>query len=254
MSAPLALITGASSGIGAAIARRLSANGYRLVLVARRRERLEALAAELGEAKVVAADLLADDAAERLLAEVPEVDVLVNNAGVGCFGAALEIPAADQAREVRLNCEALTRLTLAYAPGMVARGKGVVVNLASIAGFQPVPYFATYSATKAYVLSLSLALDEELRGLGVRVVAVCPGPVPTEFQGIAGSPDASHTPRFARRTADEVAARCAAAIRRPRRVVVPAAVHGWLRFAYRFLPQNTVIGMAGRAMRKRIAR
>ncbi|MCA8924897.1 MAG: SDR family oxidoreductase [Planctomycetes bacterium] len=254
MSAPVALVTGASSGIGAAIARRLGAEGYRVLLVARRLERLEALAAELPDAEAIALDLLADDAAARLLERVPSVDVLINNAGFGCFGPALELPAADQAREVRLNCEALTRLTLAYAPGMVQRQRGVVINLASIAGFQPVPYFATYAATKAYVLSLSLALDEELRPSGVRVVAVCPGPVPTEFQAIAGSPDAQHTSRLARRTADEVAARCVAAIRRPKRVVVPAAVHGWLRFAYRFVPQDTVVGMAGRAMRKRFAR
>ncbi|MEZ6187246.1 MAG: SDR family oxidoreductase [Planctomycetota bacterium] len=249
---PTALVTGASSGIGAAVARRLGAEGYRVVLVARRLERLEALARELPDARALAVDLLADDAAAQLLAAEPTLDVLVNNAGAGRFGPALEIPAEDQAREVRLNCEALTRLTLAYLPGMVARGSGVIVNLASIAGFQPVPYFATYGATKAYVLSLSLALDEELRGKGVRVVAVCPGPVPTEFQGVAGSPDAHETPRIALRSAEDVAERCLEAIRRPRRVVIPAPVHGLLRFAYRFVPQNTVVALAGRAMRKRI--
>ncbi|MBX3467345.1 MAG: SDR family oxidoreductase [Planctomycetes bacterium] len=253
-----AVITGASAGIGEAVARRLAAAGFDLLLVARRAERLEALAADLRtkhgrDVKVLGLDVAREDAAQEMLAAAPDATVLVNNAGVGRFGPALSIPAEEQAQEVRLNCESLTRLTLAFLPGFVARRRGVVLNLASIAAFQPVPYFAVYAATKAYVLSLSEALDVEVRGQGVRVVAVCPGPVPTEFQSIAGSPDAHHTPRLARRTPEEVAEVCLKAIRRPRPVAIPAPFHTIMWWFQRFLPRRTVARMAGDAMKKRLA-
>ncbi len=252
-----AIVTGASAGIGAALAPRLAAAGWDVLLVARRAERIEALAQEIArahgrEARALALDVARDDAFAALEAACPAPAVLVNNAGAGRFGPAEATPADEQAATVRLNCEALTRLTLGYLPGMLARGRGVILNVASIAAFQPVPYFAVYAATKAYVLSLSEALDVEARARGVRVVAVCPGPVPTEFQGIAGSPDARLTPRHALRTAEQVADACVAAVRRPRPVVVPAPVHGFMRWAQRFVPRSTVLGMAAKSMKKRM--
>ena len=128
----------------------------------------------------------------------------------------------------------------------------MVVNLASIAGFQPVPYFAVYAATKAYVLSLSEALDVEWAPRGLRVVAVCPGPVPTEFQAVAGSPDARRTPKSMLRTPEQVAASTLAAITRPRRVVTPAPLHGWMYWAQRFVPRGYVLKKAAQGMLERM--
>jgi short-subunit dehydrogenase len=252
-----AIITGASSGIGAALARRLAEAGYDLLLVARRVDRLEALAADLRtrhgrDVRVLALDVTRDDVEQVLAAAAPDATVLVNNAGAGRFGRALEVPIDEQAQVVRLNCESLTRLSLRFLQLFAARRKGVIVNIASIAAFQPVPYFAVYAASKAYVLSLSEALDYEGRPSGVRVVAICPGPVPTEFQQIAGSPDANHTPGIARRSPEEVAESCLQAIQRPTPVVTPAPFHAFMYWAQRLIPRSTVVSMAGKGMLKRI--
>jgi short-subunit dehydrogenase len=256
MSRPTAIVTGASSGIGAALAPRLAAAGYDLVLVARRAERLEELAATIradhaAAASVLALDVTTPDALSALLEAAPAPAVLVNNAGMGRFGPALETSLAEHLRVVRLNCEALTALTLGVLPGMIERKQGVIVNLGSIAGLQPVPYYAVYGASKAYVHSLTEALDEELVGTGVRVIAIAPGPVPTEFQQNAGSPDASHTPSYALRTPGQIADRILAAIDRPQRLVVPARYHWWMHFVQRFLPRSTVTRFAAGKMRKR---
>jgi short-subunit dehydrogenase len=253
-----AIITGASSGIGAALARRLAEDGYDLLLVARRVDRLESLAADLRarhgrDVRVLALDVTRDDVDAVLAGAAPDATVLVNNAGAGRFGRALDLSIDEQVQTVRLNCESLTRLSLRFLRLFAQRRRGVIVNVASIAAFQPVPYFAVYAATKAYVLSLSEALDYEGQPSGVRCVAICPGPVPTEFQAIAGSPDANHTPGIARRTAEEVAGSCLDAIRAPRPVVTPAPFHAFMRWGQRFLPRSTVVGMAGRSMLKRIA-
>lgn len=200
---------------------------------------------------VLALDVTADDALEQLRAVAHAPQVLINNAGMGAFGSALEQDPAAQARVIRLNCEALTVLTLGLLPGMVARGSGVILNLGSIAGLQPVPYFSVYGATKAYVQSLSEALDEELQGTGVRVAVVCPGPVPTEFQGISGSPDAMHTPSRARRSPEQIAEICLRTIQRPRRVVVPTLYHRFQHWIQRLVPRSWVVAIAGRKMRKR---
>ena len=188
----VALVTGASSGIGEEFARALSRRGYELVLVARREDRLRALADELpGEAHVVACDLAvdADSVAEQVDALGLSVDLLVNNAGYGTYGRFLDQDPEREALEVRLNCEAVVRLTHAFLPGMVSRGRGGVITVASTAGMQPLPYEAVYAATKAFARSFSDGLHTELRGTGVRVLAVNPGPVPTEWQEVAG-----HTP------------------------------------------------------------
>ena len=251
---PQAVITGASSGIGAALASRLGEAGYDLVLVARRAERLEEQGAALRaahevEVQCVAIDVTDPGALAAIQAVAPSPDVLINNAGMGLFGRALDHSLEDQLRVVRLNCEALTALTLGLLPAMRARGSGVIVNLGSIAGLQPVPYFAVYAATKAYVHSLSEALDEEFAADGVRFVIVAPGPVPTEFQGLAGSPDASHD--SAHRTPAQIAEETYRAILHPRRLVVPVAKHRWMHFLQRFVPRSTVLGIAARKMRAR---
>ncbi len=178
-----ALVTGASSGIGLELARLLAADGYALTLVARRGSTLELIAAELGDAQVVAADLGVPGAVEQVVAAAPAVDVLVNNAGVGDFGPFAATDPNKTATMLQLNIAALTELTRAYLPGMLERGHGQVLNVASTAAFQPGPLMAVYYATKAYVLSFSEAVAEEVRGSGVTVTALCPGPTESGFQG-----------------------------------------------------------------------
>lgn len=184
-----ALVTGASSGIGEQFARQLAARGHDLILVARRADRLEALAAQLPtDARVIACDLAADAASlpGRVAELDAQVDVLVNNAGFGTSGPFLTHDPARDAEQVRLNCEAIVTLCHAFLPGMVDRSRGGVINVASTAGMQPIPYESVYAATKAFAISFTDALHTELRGTGVRVLAVNPGPVPTEWQEVAG--------------------------------------------------------------------
>jgi len=194
---PRALITGASSGIGAEIARVLAARGFDVVLVARRIERLERLAEELRRAHsvsvtVIAMDLSEAGAAGRLWTAIGqsarELDVLVNNAGVGLAGNLAEADPESVERMVRLNIELLTSLTRLALPGMLQRRSGRILNVASLAGFQPAgPGMAVYYATKGYVLSLTRALAVELQGTGVTVTALCPGPTRTEFDAVGGA-------------------------------------------------------------------
>jgi len=217
-----ALVTGASSGIGEQFARQLSERGYELILVARRRDRLEALAEELpGTAQVIPCDLARE--AGSLPAKVAElgleVHLLVNNAGFGTYGPFVEGDPQRDADQVRVNCEAVVTLTHAFLPPMVKRDRGGVIVVASSAGMQPIPYEAVYSASKAFALTFTEALNEELRGTGVRVLAVNPGPVPTEWQGVAGHEDVNVVP--GKIEADQVVAESLAAYDRGRRSVVP---------------------------------
>jgi uncharacterized protein len=184
-----ALVTGASSGIGEQFARQLAARGLNLVLVARRADRLESLAGELPtEAKAVACDLAEEAAAlpEKVKELGVDVDLLVNNAGFGTSGPFLQHDQGRDAEQVRVNCEAIVTLCHAFLPAMIDRGRGGVINVASTAGMQPIPYESVYAATKAFALSFTDALHTELRGSGVRVMSVNPGPVPTEWQEVAG--------------------------------------------------------------------
>jgi len=192
-----ALVTGASSGIGRAFAVSLAASGTRLVLVARRGDRLDALAAELRaahgtEVEVLTADLT-DDAdlvgvEARLGDEASPVDLLVNNAGFATSGRFAELPVDGEVAEIRLNVMAPVRLTRAVLPGMIARGHGGVVNVSSIAALQPLPHWATYAATKAYLTSFGEAVHEEVRGHGVTVLTLMPGFTHTEFHSHSGVP------------------------------------------------------------------
>ncbi len=187
--AETALITGASSGIGEEFARQLAERGYELILVARREDRLNELAEQLPtKATVIACDLAGE--ADKLAAEVKhhrlQVDLLVNNAGFGLRGRFAELDTARQAEMVRVNCEAIVHLTGAFLPSMIERGSGGVITVASTAGMQPLPYEAVYAASKAFALNLTDALNTELKGTGVRAMSVNPGPVPTEWQAVAG--------------------------------------------------------------------
>ena len=195
--AETALITGASAGIGEQFARQLSARGYELILVARREEKLQELAEELPtKATVIGCDLATE--AEKLAGSVSQhqlqVDLLVNNAGFGLRGRFLELDAQRQAEMVRVNCEAVVTLTQAFVPAMVERGQGGVITVASTAGMQPLPYEATYGASKAFAISFMEALWMELRETGVTFTVVNPGPVKTEWQGVAGYDDSTPIP------------------------------------------------------------
>jgi uncharacterized protein len=201
-----ALVTGASGGIGAAISSRLASEGVRLVLVARSEDALNALASTLHarhgvRPTVIVFDLDQRDCGTRLLqrvqAEGIEVDVLVNNAGFGTYGAFETLDPELEQAQIAVNIGAVVDLTHAFLPGMLARGRGAVLNIASTAAFQPCPFMAVYAATKAFVLSFSEALWTEYRGRGVRVAALCPGAVETAFIGKLGDAGARETAVFA---------------------------------------------------------
>jgi uncharacterized protein len=226
----VALVTGASSGIGAEFAKQLSASGYEVVLVARRADRMQQLCEQLtGPAHAVVCDLCSE--ADSLTAKVAQlglhVDVLVNNAGFGTHGRFSEIDPAREAQEVRLNCEALVTLTHAFLPGMLERRRGGVITVASTAGMQPIPYEATYSASKAFARTFSDALSGELRGTGVRVLCVNPGPVPTEWQEVAGYAAGYLPPVPGKISAAQVAMESLEAFHRNRRSIIPGSVIRW---------------------------
>src|SRR5271170_547702 len=194
-----ALITGASSGLGEEFARQLAKSKYDLVLVARREDRLKAVAddaAKLGAAKVkvIAADLTGHESAAALhrqvTAEGLQIDYLVNNAGFGTRGRFDDLPFEREMDEIELNVTALVALTRLFLPPMVSRRSGTIINVSSVGGFTPVPFMATYGATKAFVLSFSEALAEELKDSGVTVMALCPGATRTEFQKVANVEEA----------------------------------------------------------------
>jgi short-subunit dehydrogenase len=226
----VALVTGASSGIGAEFAKQLSRRGYEVILVARRSDRLEQLASQLpGSAHVIPCDLAND--ASSLAGKVAElglkVDVLVNNAGFGTHGRFTEIDPVREAEEVRLNCEAVVTLTHAFLPEMLERRRGGVITVASTAGMQPIPYEATYSASKAFARTFSDALSGELRGTGVRALCVNPGPVPTEWQQVAGYEPDYLPPVPGKISAEQVARESLRAFERGRRTIVPGFVVRW---------------------------
>jgi short-subunit dehydrogenase len=223
----VALVTGASAGIGAEFAKQLSQLGHELILVARRTERLNELASQLpGPAHVIQCDL-ANEAAS-LAPKVADlglqVDLLVNNAGFGTHGRFTEIDPDREAELVRLNCETVVRLTHAFLPGMVERGRGGVITVASTAGMQPIPYETVYSASKAFARTFSDALNAELRGTGVRALCVNPGPVPTEWQEVAGYAPGYLPSVPGKISAEQVARESLRAFARGRRSIIPGFV------------------------------
>ena len=249
-----ALVTGASSGIGEQFAHQLAARGHALVLVARRAERLERLAAELPtDAHVIPCDLAADAALlpERVAELGIEVELLVNNAGFGTSGPFLEHDPGRDAEQVRVNCEAIVILTHAFLPGMIERGRGGVINVASSAGMQPIPYESVYAATKAFAISFTDALHTELRGSGVRVLAVNPGPVPTEWQQVAGYGRGRVGVVPGRIPAEQVVRESLAAYDRGRRSVIPGRTIRWFIRATRPSPRAIQLRVAERLYRPR---
>jgi short-subunit dehydrogenase len=249
---PAALITGASSGIGAEFARQLSARGHELILVARRADRLAALAGELPtHAHVISCDLAMDAPSlpEAVAALGLDVALLVNNAGFGTYGPFLELDAAREAEEIRLNCEAVVTLTHAFLPQMVQRARGGVIIVASSAGMQPIPYQAVYAASKAFALSFGEALSEELRGSGVRILTVNPGPVPTEWQSVAGYTEGHAGFVPGEIPAAQVVRESLAAFDRGRRSVVPGRTIRWFLRATRPSPRAVQLRITERLYR-----
>jgi short-subunit dehydrogenase len=260
---PVTVITGASSGIGAALARIFARNGYALVLVARRQERLEALADEIAGSGaprplVVAADLAAPGAAARLgealAVQGAEPQYVVNNAGFGLVGIAAERARDEQLAMIDLNVRALTELSLAFVDSL-ARHKGGVLNVGSMAGFLPGPGMAVYYATKAYVLSFSEALHSELKSRGVRVSVLCPGPVPTEFAARAGVAGGSLAPGLLTRGAEAVAEAGFRGLMAGKRVVVPGLANKLVTLLIRLVPRRVLLrAVDARQSRRRSAR
>jgi hypothetical protein len=224
------------------------------VLVARRAERLERLATELPtDAHPVPCDLATDAASlrERVAELGVEVDLLVNNAGFGTSGPFLDHDAARDAEQVRVNCEAIVTLTHAFLPPMVERGRGGIINVASTAGMQPLPYESVYAATKAFAISFTDALHTELRGSGVRVLAVNPGPVPTEWQKVAGYEPERVAVVPGQIPAEQVVSEALAAYDRGRRSVIPGRTIRWFIRATRPSPRAIQLRVAERIYRPR---
>lgn len=260
MAENVALITGASSGIGAALARRVARDGRAVVLVARRMDRLQELAREIERAHgvralAIARDLARPGAANDLIADVEArgltVDWLVNNAGFGTLGAFHQLPVERELDEIRLNVETLVELTGRCLPGMTARGRGVVMNIASLGAYGPGPYMATYVATKAFVLSFSESIAVELRGTGVEVLCVCPGFTRTEFQQKA-EVDTQFLPDLAWMSADTVADQAVRAVGR-RSVLVNGVMNSVMASSMRFVPRGVVARMVAGLLRPKAA-
>jgi len=248
MSVETVLVTGASSGIGRELARCFAAEGCRMILVARKRQALESLAEELRGASKTHSEVLPADLAEpaaparifgHLESQGTRVDVLVNNAGFGARGTFAQLSLERQLEMVQVNVTALTRLTGLFLPGMIARRRGGILNVASTAAFQPGPGMAIYYATKAYVLSLSEALGEELIGTGVTVSTLCPGPTKTNFTAVAGE-RASRFLLRAAMSAEDVAPIGHQGFRQGRFVVVPGLRNRLLAFGTRLGPRVLV--------------
>jgi short-subunit dehydrogenase len=244
----VALITGASAGLGVEFARQLSRRGHRLVLAARRKDRLEELANELGNARAVAVDLSKKDASAKLMTDLEAagegVEVLVNNAAFGLMGRFAELDARRLRQMIDLNVGALTDLCRAVAPQMIARGSGGIINVASTAAFQPGPNMAVYFASKAYVLSFTEALHEELKPHGVNVSCLCPGPTRTEFGAVAGFKGSAVYDRVVMQPPEVVEAGLDG-LEKNHAVVVPGLTNKIIAASTRFAPRSVVRKIAG---------
>jgi uncharacterized protein len=240
------VITGASSGIGTELARGLARRGYPLLLVARRKERMDELAEELRaqysvDVEVQALDLSDAGSREQLATRLRTESVagLCNSAGFGTSGVFQELPIERESEEVVLNSLTLMELTHAALPGMVERGAGAVLNIASIAGFQPMPYMAVYSASKAFVQTFSEAVHEELSGTGVSVTVLCPGPVPTEWGEIANAERFSIP--IAQVSPQSVAEAAIGGMVDGKRSVVPGLVPKAVSLGGRYMPRTLLL-------------
>jgi len=254
---PVTLITGASAGIGAELARVFAKHGHELVLVARREDRLHALAEEIAamgapRPVVLTVDLERRDAVSRIATELSMLNVepqfIVNDAGFGLAGRAAALDCDEQLGMIDLNIRALTELSLSFIESLV-RHRGGILNLASVAAFLPGPGMAVYYASKAYVLSFTEALHQELSGRGIKVTALCPGPVPTEFQARAGLP---RDDRLALLTlsASQVARIGYDGLMRGRRVVIAGVGNRTAMFLLQFAPKVLVLAIMDRGLQR----
>jgi short-subunit dehydrogenase len=253
---PVTLITGASAGIGAEFARVFAHNGHHLVLVARREQKLTEIADQIAAAGqprpcVLAIDLTRDGATKQIAAELAaqglEPQYVVNNAGFGLLGVAAELDCAEQLAMIDLNVRALVELSLAFIDSL-SRHRGGILNVGSVAGFLPGPGMAVYYASKAFVLSFSEALHQELSDRGIRVTAVCPGPVPTEFQARAGIKKITGSSLLSISSAD-VAAAGYVALMRGRRVLVPGLANKLVTLLPCILPRGFFLRAVARSQR-----
>jgi short-subunit dehydrogenase len=248
-----ALITGASSGIGEGFARKLAERGYDVVLVARRRDRLDAIAAGLSgvTAEVIEADLASDAGVASVEARLRagDIDLLVNNAGFGTVGEFASMPLARELEELDVNVRALMRLCHAALSAMVPRGRGAIINVASTAAFQPIPGEATYAATKAFMLHFTEGLHEENRKHGVTVTALCPGPVRTEFMQVAGI-ETERLPSMAWTSVDQVVAAALRGVDARRAIVIPGAFNRVGATGTRMVPRFLARRIAGRLIQR----
>jgi uncharacterized protein len=251
-----ALITGASSGIGEAFARELGRRGMSLILVARSEKKLQTLAAEIAQkykvqAEVIVADLSQAGAASQILQAVEQrkltVDLLINNAGLGLHGAFETLPANYDQQQVMVNVAAVVDLSRAFIPSMLKRtGETAIINVASTAGLQPIPYMAVYGATKAFVVSFSEALAEEYRNRNLRVLALCPGATQTAFFETSGEAASAGATR---RTSEQVVATGLRALEKGRTVVVDGIQNSWMGGLHRVFPRWMVTRIVGQMVR-----
>lgn len=245
---PATLITGASAGLGVEFAKQCAARGDEVILVARRKARLNKLAAELGKAHVIAADLSKPKAAEKLLAEINGrglwVRKLINNAGFGLRGRFDALPLDRQLEMIDLNIRSLTNLAFVALDNMRAHGGGAILNVASTAAFQPGPNMAVYFATKAYVLSFTEALHEEWKDRGIKVSALCPGPTRTEFGDVAGIKTLGSFDRLAME-AEPVVRAGLEGLERNQAIVIPGMTNKIGAWSTRLAPRSTVRKIAG---------
>lgn len=252
-----ALITGASSGIGEAVANKLGKAGVGMVLVARRKDRLDAIAAKFPSVEVLVADLTTSSGLSAVLerlgsTSLPNIELVVNNAGFGTSGPFADADPERLSREISLNINALTRISHEAVRQMLPRGRGYLLNVSSIASFQPGPDLAVYAATKAFVTSLTESLHEELRGSGIRVTALCPGLTHTEFQSISNTSGLeSNFPEFAWMSADDVARDGLRAVAAGKAICVPGVVNKSLATVSTFTPRGLARRIAGLATRLR---
>ena len=247
-----ALVTGASAGIGVALARELAKAGANLVLTARRTDRMETLAAELRasgtDVRIVAADLndpAAPAAIHKATADLA-IEILINNAGLGQFSPFHECGLEQELSQVRVNCEAMVHLTRLYLPAMVERKRGWVMILSSLASYQPLPYLATYAATKAFDRFFSEALAAEVSQMGIHVTALCPGPTDSEFFIVSRAGAISGSKR---QSAEQVAARGVRALARGKRTIIPYAVGRFIGFLSWLTPNRIVTFFVERGTR-----
>lgn len=257
----IAVVTGASAGIGRALALELAAKGFEPLLLARRKDRLEQVAGDVeaagGTSHTMVLDVTAPGAIAKALARAEslgEVEVLVNNAGIGTYGLFVDTDHEETKKVMRLNLDALVEATSVFLPKFVAKKKGYVMNVASTAAFQPIPYQSIYGATKAFVLSFTEALAVELKGTGVVVSALCPGPTQTEFLELAGyEKKGLIVPHSLLMTAEDVASAGVRGMLKGRTIVIAGVSNKMGALATRIAPRSMVAMVAGQMFKPRRA-